>query len=185
MEERRDPRVLLFLGAGVLAIGVALSFVVGARIMTPSIAGLPAEYVRLATKWARAYGVPLQWVLTTILVESKGNPNAVGDYHVDPKGASIGLMQINSKAHAAELAAAGLTRESLFNPDTNIEWGTKILRKCVDRVTASLAGRAGDIGLLARLCYTGVQTTNPDTCPSCPTTAANWRARLAQTSAVA
>ncbi len=131
---RRLVKPLMFVGAGVVVVGLAYVAFGGALKKTPTVAGISPENVKLAAKWAAARGLPLDWVLATILVESGGNPNTVGDYHIDPKGASIGLMQINSVAHAAELAAAGLTRESLFNPDTNIEWGTKILRACFDRV---------------------------------------------------
>jgi hypothetical protein len=149
----------------------------------PVIAGIRPEFVALAAKWAAAYGLPLQWVLATILSESNGNPNEVGDYHVDPLGASIGLMQVNAVAHRDELARAGLDRNSLFNPDTNIEWGTKILFKCVQRAQGAF-GRPGSfdnqVGLLARLCYTGGVRSGTDTasCSSCPTTARNWNANL-------
>jgi hypothetical protein len=152
----------------------------------PVVPGLDPRFVALAVKWAAFYGVPAQWVLATILAESGGNPNAVGDYHVDPQGASIGLMQINTTAHGSALAAQGLSRQSLFDPDINIQWGTKILRKCVDRARAALAGRPGDVGLMARLCYTGaLRGTDTTSCPSCQASANKWNEKLAQTSAVA
>jgi hypothetical protein len=152
----------------------------------PVVPGLHPQYVALAAKWASFYGVPLQWVLATILAESGGNANAVGDFHVDPQGASIGLMQVNSTAHGSALAAQGLSRQSLFDPDINIQWGTKILRKCVDRVQAALAGRSGDVGLMARLCYTGaLRGTDTTSCPTCQASASKWNQKLAQTSAAA
>jgi hypothetical protein len=152
----------------------------------PSVPGIRPEFVALAAKWAAYYNVPLQWVLATILAESGGNPNAVGDYHVLPEGASIGLMQVNWRAHGPSLQKQGYMRESLFNPDLNIQWGTKILRSCVDRAQAALAGRAGDVGLMARLCYTGaLKGTDTTSCPSCQASAMKWNQKLAQTSAAA
>jgi hypothetical protein len=153
----------------------------------PVVPGLNPLYVQLAAKWAARYEIPLQWILATILAESSGNPNEVGDYHVLPEGASVGLMQVNVSAHGSEMAAQGVTRAMMFNPDTNIEWGTKILAKCVQRVQ----GSPGDIGALARLCYTGalqsnmIATGDINSCPTCSQTVNNWRARLNQTSAAA
>lgn len=150
----------------------------------PVVPNIRPEFVALAAKWAAAYNLPLQWVLATILSESNGNPNTVGDYHVDPQGASIGLMQVNVVAHRDELARAGLTRNDMFNPDINIQWGTMILAKCVQ--SARNRG-GGDVGLLARLCYTGAVRSGTDTasCSSCPTTAMRWNENLNRTSAAA
>ncbi len=150
----------------------------------PIVPGIRPEFVALADKWARAYGLPLQWVLATILSESNGNPNTVGDYHVDPQGASIGLMQVNVVAHADELARAGLTRADMFNPDINIQWGTMILAKCVN---SARARGGGDVGLLARLCYTGAVRSGTDTssCSSCPNTAMRWSENLNRTAMAA
>jgi hypothetical protein len=150
----------------------------------PVVPGIRPEFVALAAKWAAAYQLPLQWVLATILSESGGNPNTVGDYHVDPQGASIGLMQVNVVAHRDELARAGLTRADMFNPDINIQWGTMILAKCVN--SARNRG-GGDVGLLARLCYTGAVRSGTDTasCASCPTTATRWNENLRRTTAAA
>ncbi len=201
--EPRKKRALLFMGAGAAAIAIAGIVYSGTRpggfLRTlPAVPGLDPYFVQLAAKWAGYYGVPLQWVLATILAESGGNPNSVGDKHIIPEGASIGLMQVNTVAHASELAAAGIPRGqpgqagSIFDPNINIQWGVKIFRKCMDRVQSALAGRSGDVGLLTRLCYTGVNTPStivaggdPYSCPSCPTTGKNWGDRLAQTAAAA
>lgn len=173
-----------------LATPAVIKRVTAARTSSPRplpvVPGLHPQYVALAAKWASFYDIPLQWVLATILAESGGNANAVGDYHVDPQGASIGLMQVNSTAHGSALAAQGLSRQSLFDPDINIQWGTKILRKCVDRVRTALAGRPGDVGLMARLCYTGaLRGTDTTSCPTCQASASKWNQKLAQTSAAA
>ena len=106
-----------------------------------------------AYKWGKKRGLPLDWVLTTILVESGGRPNAAGD----SDGRSVGLMQVNAVAHAAELKAAGLTRNDLFNPETNIEWGTKYLAQFRDDVQTALGGRSPPAPLdeLVRFAYKG------------------------------
>jgi hypothetical protein len=123
---------------------------------------LTPEIINLARKWAAARGLPAKWVVATILAESSGNPTCVGDYHVLPEGASIGLMQINTKAHGPALAAAGVTRTMLFEPDINIEWGTKILRGVYDRVRRALEKRPSKVPLerLLRLQYRGVQASS-------------------------
>lgn len=186
-------RKMLVVSAGIVAFALTATLLIsspgGIARRLPVVPGINPLYVQLAAKWAAYYEVPLQWVLATILAESGGNPNSVGDYHIDPQGASIGLMQVNAVAHRDELAREGLTRDSLFNPDTNIKWGTMILAKCIQRAQSAWGGRgaASDVGLLARLCYTGAVRSGTDTssCPSCTTTANNWNARLRQTSAAA
>lgn len=123
---------------------------------------LAPEVVASARKWALRRGLPLDWVLATIMVESGGDPRRVGDFHVDPKGASVGLMQINTRAHAGRLAIAGVSRDDLFNVDRNIEWGTLILREAADKVRAALARRPSSVPLdvLVRLTYKGVAASS-------------------------
>lgn len=92
------------------------------------------------------------WVLTTIKVESGGDPNLPGD-----QGRSIGLMQINTApdANGPLIKSLGLTPQDLFDPNTNIMVGTLLMRKAYDGVIAALGGRRppADIGLLTRLAY--------------------------------
>jgi hypothetical protein len=189
-------RKLLVLSAGLASFALVAALLIkspgGIGRKLPVIPGLNPLYVQLAAKWAAHYGLPLQWIVATMLAESGGNPNSVGDYHVLPEGASVGLMQVNVRAHGPDMTAQGITRAMMFNPDINIQWGTKILAKCVQRVRTALAGRSGDVGALARLCYTGVNTPgaitagrDPYDCPSCANNNKNWNARLAQTSAAA
>ncbi len=181
---------LLLLGvAGVVAAAVGLT---GHPNLVRAAAALhlPLAYVQSAAKWARKRGVPLDWVLTTILVESGGKPNAAGD----SDGRSVGLMQVNAVAHAAELKAAGLTRNDLFKPETNIEWGTKYLAQFRDDVLTALGGRAPPAPLdqLVRLSYKGPaavtsalrQKQNPVTALSwAPAAIANWQQRHVQVQA--
>lgn len=123
---------------------------------------LTPEIVESAQKWAEARGLPLQWVLSTILVESGGNPRTIGDRFIIPEGASIGLMQVNTVAWQNVLKKAGVTRAMLFNIDKNIEWGTRIMRQKYDQVMTALnktrrpLRNPVPIDVLMRLLYTGV-----------------------------
>lgn len=150
--------------------------------------GLPLPYVESASKWSKARGIPLDWVLATILVESGGNPSASGD----SDGRSVGLMQINSVAHAKEV-----TREQLLNPDTNIAWGTKFLREFRDGVTAAAGSRPlpAPLDVLTRLAYKGPayvynalkRGEDPTKLAWAPAAIANWqkaRTRVAGAEAV-
>ena len=133
-----------------LVIAAISSLAAAAGAARPRRAGWTIP--QLAAYWARRRGLPTVWVLATIAVESGGTVDEVGD-----GGISIGLMQINSRAHAARLARLGFTRESLFDPDTNIMMGTQILREAYDRVREALAGRTASspIDVLTRLVYKG------------------------------
>lgn len=114
-----------------------------------SALGWPLAYVESAYKWAKRYGMPFDWVLTTISVESGGNPNAAGD----AGGKSVGLMQVNTLAH-------GVSREQMRVPDTNIQWGTMLMKGFHDDVLAALAGRRppAPIDVITRLAYKGPST---------------------------
>jgi hypothetical protein len=123
---------------------------------------LRPDVVEAATKWAQVRGLPLQWVLATILVESRGNPLIVGDRFIIPEGASIGLMQINTVAWKDRLRRAKVTRQMLFNVDKNVEWGTLIMREKYDKVMEALVKTRRPlrnpvpVDVLMRLLYTGV-----------------------------
>lgn len=157
---------------------------------------LSPEIVVLAQKWAAARGLPVPWVLATIIAESGGNPRTVGDYHIIPEGASIGLMQVNTVSEAPWLKRARVTRQMLFEPDTNIEWGTSVLlrkyKQVLDtlakaknrKVATAIAQRPELLGELVRLLYTGVDVVrhiyrgtlpNPD---KVKVTVGNWRRNL-------
>lgn len=152
--------------------------------------GLPVSYVAAARKWATWYRVPFEWVLATILVESGGKPNVRGD----ADGRSLGLMQVNVVAHAAEMAQAGVSVEQMFDPNTNIQWGTKYLRQFKDAVEGELAGRTPQIPLswVVRLYYKGPSTvtkairsgTNPATIPWAPEALRRWAAAMAKVTAL-
>lgn len=119
---------------------------------------LPASVVAIARKWAAKCGLPLSWVLTTIMLESCGDPMAVGD----TGGRSVGYMQVNTVAHAARMQKAGLTREKMFDPETNIMWGTQIMLEARNAVQQALAAKqvtatAPQLGQITRLYYKGPQ----------------------------
>jgi len=182
---------LLLVGvAGVVAAAIKLKGGPDARYIATGL-GWPLQYVQSASKWARARGLPLEWVLATIKVESSGNPRAAGD----EGGRSVGLMQVNAVAHAGELKAAGLTRESLFDPETNIKWGTMYLADFRDKVLVALGGRRSPapLDVLVRMAYKGPATIyaalrrgeNPvQTVSWVPAAAANWRRALDQVTAL-
>jgi hypothetical protein len=152
--------------------------------------GLPLAYVQLAAKNASKNGLPLEWVLATILVESSGNPRARGD----ADGRSVGLMQVNIAAHAKEMAAAGITAAQMLNPATNIEWGTRLLAGFKEGVLSALGGRAPPAPLdeLTRLAYKGptavdgalAKGQNPMGLSWAPAAIANWRREMARVAAL-
>lgn len=152
--------------------------------------GLDASYVRSAKKWSTWYRVPFEWVLATILVESAGKPNARGD----ADGRSRGLMQVNVVAHAAEMAQAGVSAQQMFDPDTNIQWGTKYLRQFKDDVENALAGRPPPIpeSWIVRLSYKGPTTVlsalrkgqNPATISWAPEALRRWAAAMQKVGAL-
>lgn len=87
----------------------------------------------LARRWGGIRGLPPEWILATILVESGGNPNAIGD-----DGVSFGLMQINTRAHTADLAARGWSPNDLLDPEKNVELGSQILLQRANQVRTRL-----------------------------------------------
>lgn len=179
--------VLLALGVA----GFAISHILADRQITAEMrAKLTPQMIASAKRWARARGLPTAWVLATILVESEGKVGAVGD----EGGRSVGLMQVNTSAHADEMRAAGVTRSALFGIDKNIEWGTKVMKDIYDEVRAAIAQRPtpAPIDIVTRLAYKGPKTVigaikrgqNPVTLPWAPPAVVRWRRALTGTSAV-
>lgn len=78
----------------------------------------------LIWKAYRTYGVPFQWIKAIIATESSFNPNA---YRAEPRinDASYGLMQI-LETTARKIGFTG-GRTELYDPETNIMLGTKLL----------------------------------------------------------
>lgn len=152
---------------------------------------LPLLYVQTASKWSKRRGLPLEWVLATILVESGGNAQARGD----SDARSVGLMQVNVVAHADELRAAGVSLAQMMTPETNIEWGTKYIAAFRDQVLAALGGHQppAPIDVLLRLAYKGPAAVtsalrrgqNPvQTLSWAPEAVARWRDAMGRVSAL-
>lgn len=147
---------------------------------------LPLAYVQAASRWAKKRGLPLDWVLATILVESGGNPRATGD----SDGRSAGLMQVNTVANAIDMRTAGVSREQMFVPETNIEWGTRYMAQFRDKVKESAVhGLPAPLDELTRLAYKGPSAVysvlrrggNPLTELSwAPAAIGHWRQALAR-----
>ena len=78
-----------------------------------------APFENLIQKYASQFGVQPYVIQAIILTESSGNPNAKG-----PTG-DYGLMQITLPT-ARRLGFTG-TPEELFDPETNIRLGVKLL----------------------------------------------------------
>lgn len=71
-------------------------------------------------KYSAMFGVPQEWVYGVIQAESSGNPNAF-----NPNDPSYGLMGLTLPA-ARDMGYTG-TSQGLFDPETNIKFGTKYL----------------------------------------------------------
>jgi soluble lytic murein transglycosylase-like protein len=187
---------LLMTTAGLIA-GVASAFVPQGKKKRPvyvpglklgpapqTVRGLTSEIVALAQKWGKVRGLPTQWILATILVESSGNPNAKNLVGNDR---SYGLMQVNMLAHGDRLAQYGVDAQKLLEPDTNIGWGSLILREAYD-AASKLAPQVPTIPLatLTRLVYNAgagkvgkVIAAGGDPRSITPQGVANWNKALA------
>ena len=127
---------------------------------------LTSEILASARKWAQARGVPVQEILATIYVESRGKPRA---WNCQPgpkpdgcsKENSHGLMQININptAWGSLLNKYGLSPEDLYDIDTNIKLGSEIYASFRKKVQALIV-QSGvpqtlDLPTLTRLYYKG------------------------------
>jgi hypothetical protein len=120
-----------------------------------------AQAQTLARKWGRIRGIPASWILATIFVESGRDACKRGDFNVRgvnyPRGASVGLMQVNTVAHPDVMEKLGLSREDLFDPDKAVELGSYILAQEYQQILAWLGGRRPPvpIGVIVQLAYKG------------------------------
>jgi soluble lytic murein transglycosylase-like protein len=99
----------------------------GVDNFTPTLTGNNARlmdkqvierWANLAENHASRVGVPAVWILGMIFRESGGNPKAFNGQDNPP---GIGLMQITNPA-----LYRGLTRDQVFDPDTNIRIGANL-----------------------------------------------------------
>jgi hypothetical protein len=131
----------------------------GSGYTMPSVTipkGFTPQVVASAKRWAGERGIPVQEVLATIYVESRGNPKAWANLSTED---SRGLMQVNVRAWASKLAAYGLTVDDLWDADKNIMIGTLIYKQYRDNVLKWIAQsghtQSASIDVLARLAYKG------------------------------
>jgi hypothetical protein len=118
--------------------------------------GFTPQVVASAKRWAAERGIPVQEILATIYVESRGNPKAWANLSTED---SRGLMQVNVRTWASKLASYGMTVDDLWDVDKNIMIGTLIYKQYRDNVLTWIAqsGRPQPvpIDVLARLAYKG------------------------------
>ncbi len=76
-------------------------------------------YSKIITKYAKAYGVPVDLAHAVVQVESNFNPKARG------AAGEVGLMQI--KPATARMMGYKGSVKSLYDPETNIKFGMKYL----------------------------------------------------------
>ena len=163
--------------------------VVGKHVITPNFAKISAmlggrwtpAIVQSAWKWAKKRGLPFNWVLATIIVESGANPRSTGD----AGGESKGLMQVNTVANAKLLAQHGYRPDDMYDVDHGIEIGTLLMLDFYNKVRQHGASRARTpIDETLRLSYKGPETVyaaldrgqEPSSISWAPAAIANWRA---------
>ncbi len=78
-----------------------------------------SPYSKIITKYAKAYGVPVDLAHAVVKIESNFNPKARG------RAGEVGLMQI--KPATARMMGYKGSVKNLYNPDTNIQFGMKYL----------------------------------------------------------
>ncbi len=83
----------------------------------PSFSQSP--YTQIISKYAKAYGVPVDLAHAVVRVESNFNPRARGS------AGEIGLMQI--KPATARMMGYSGSSKGLYDPETNIRYGMKYL----------------------------------------------------------
>lgn len=114
------------------------------------------DLVATAKKWAKTRNIPLLDVLTTILLESRGNPKA---HALTEKEDSRGAMQVNVRAHGPLLQKLGLKPDDLYTLDGGIAAGTAILADHRAKVLQLIkkSGRTQEYtpDVLMRLYYAG------------------------------
>lgn len=89
------------------------------RTPAPAVDANAAAINLLIEKHASANGIPAAFVRAVVRIESNYNPRATGSHR------EVGLMQIKYET-ARGIGYTG-TREELYDPDTNLRWGTKYL----------------------------------------------------------
>ena len=94
------------------------------RVDTMTTGGVPSaigssNYATIISSYASSYGVPFALANAVIRVESNYRPNMTGS------AGEIGLMQI--KPATARVMGYTGSRQALYDPETNIQYGMKYL----------------------------------------------------------
>lgn len=105
------------------------------------------EFVKIAHAEATLYRLDPLLVMAMIAIESRYNPIA------ESVAGAKGLMQIIPKFHADKLAEFG-GEKAVFDPESNIRVGTRILREYLTRT--------GNLGIALQM-YAGALDDNNDT----------------------
>lgn len=141
----------------------AVASAIAAGGLKKAARNLRPDVLAAAKKHGRAKGIPLEDVLATILLESRGNPKA---HLKNSKEDSRGAMQVNINAWGGLLKSKGYTPNDLFDVEKGIDVGTTILgnfRKKVEaeisRSAVPLHKQAYDLGTITRMWYAGPKYT--------------------------
>ena len=122
----RDARVFVI----ILIMAILLGIVGNAVIDTIYRWVYPEKYHSLVVKYANEYSVPAELVFAIIKVESNFDPNVVS--HADARG----LMQMlpsKSLWISTKLGDENPDEKLLFDPETNIRYGTYYLQYLLSR----------------------------------------------------
>ncbi len=96
----------------------------GGDVDIPWLPGTIAPWKDLLVEAGRKHNVDPDLLAIIVLVESGGNPNAVS------RSGAVGLMQLmpsTAAGVAAQLGTAGFSREMLYDPAVNIDFGASYL----------------------------------------------------------
>jgi soluble lytic murein transglycosylase-like protein len=105
--------------AGIRTASLAPSLNVPANNPATAANADSAPIFALIDKHAAANGLPAAFARAVVRIESNLNPRVTG------RAGEVGLMQIKFET-ARGIGYAG-TREQLYDPDTNLQWGMKYL----------------------------------------------------------
>jgi len=123
---------MILLGLGIIIIAIVLylqkdDIKMPAIVVSKEKIAKIVKFVGFILKYSNEKQLDPILTFSVIVIESAGNPNA---YREEPQinDASIGLMQILFKT--AKSVGYGGESRGLFDPETNIKYGTKYLSKC-------------------------------------------------------
>lgn len=107
----------------ILALSVLAGFLYQSVWHSIDLKQYPREYETMVTEYAARYGVPEYVVYAVIRTESGFQSNKVGE------DGAVGLMQLTPELFSRLQTMAKVTMEEgmLYDPETNIEYGTYFL----------------------------------------------------------